>query len=146
MHSGIWWILSWLILINDLNFNTDLYFDIDIRNNDYQSLFTKEKGINWFAFIETTTSDTLIFDENNDSAPFETILDSMYFRVSHLEGIKCSYIKIILDREKGEIDGGIEYLVENNVVGIKVDTDKLFSVMINVSNICIQEFDESCPY
>ena len=65
--------------------------------------------------------------------------------MSHLEGIKCSHIKIILDREKGESDGGIEYLVENNTVGIKVDTDKLFSVMINVSNICIQEFEESCP-
>ena len=50
-----------------------------------------------------------------------------------------------MDREKGESEGGIEYLVENNKVGIKVDTDKTFSVMINVSNICIQEFEESCP-
>ena len=123
----------------------DLYFDRDIRKNDYQSLFTEEKGMNWFAIIEPTLSDTIIIDENNDAALFETILDSIYFQVSHLEGIKCSQIKIALDREKGEVVNNFEYVIENNQLGIKVDTDKSFSVMINISNICIQEFGESCP-
>ena len=113
----------------------DLYFDRDIRKNDYQSLFTEEKGMNWFAIIEPTLNET----------PFETILDSIYFQVSHLEGIKCSQIKIALDREKGEVVNNFEYVIENNQLGIKVDTDKTFSVMINISNICIQELEESCP-
>jgi len=113
----------------------DLYFDRDIRKNDYQSLFTEEKGMNWFAIIEPTLNEE----------PFETILDSIYFQVSHLEGIKCSQIKIALDREKGEVVNNFEYVIENNQLGIKVDTDKSFSVMINISNICIQEFGESCP-
>ena len=65
--------------------------------------------------------------------------------MSHLEGIKCSQIKIALDREKGEVVNNFQYVIENNQLGIKVDTDKSFSVMINVSNICIQEFEESCP-
>ena len=113
----------------------DLYFDRDIRKNDYQSLFTEEKGMNWFAIIEPTLNET----------PFKTILDSIYFQVSHLEGIKCSQIKIALDREKGEVVNNFQYVIENNQLGIKVDTDKSFSVMINISNICIQEFGESCP-
>ena len=123
----------------------DLYFDRDIRKNDYQSLFTEKEGINWFAIIEPTLSDTIIVDENNDAAPFKTILDSIYFKVNHLEGIKCSQIKIALDIEKGEVVNNFDYVIENNQLGIKVDTDKSFSVMINVSNICIQEFGESCP-
>ena len=129
---------------SQFDFDIDPYFDRDIRNNDYHSLFSLDKGMNWFAIVEPTLSDTIIFDENDNAAQFETILDSIYFQISHLEGIKCSLIKIFLDREKGESKGGIEYLVENNKVGIKVDTDKTFSVMINVSNICIQEFEESC--
>ena len=135
---------DWGSLVNS-NIIPTLQFDRDIRANDYHSLFTEEKGINWFAIVEPILSDTIIFDENDNAEPFETILDSIYFQISHLEGIKCSHIKIILDREKGESEGGIEYLVENNKVGIEVDTDKSFSVMINVSNICIQEFEESCP-
>jgi len=123
----------------------DLYFDRDIRSNDYHSLFTEGKGISWFAIIEPTLSDTIIFDENNDETSFETMLDSIYFQVNHLEGIKCSQIKIALDREKGEIINNFDYIIENSQLGIKVDTDKSFSVTINVSNICIQEFGETCP-
>ena len=127
------------------DFEIDPYFDRDIRNNDYHSLFTEEKGINWYAIIEPTLSDTIIFDENDNAAQFETLLDSIYFQITHLEGITCSKIKIALDREKGEVLSNFDYVIENNQLGVKVDTDKTFSVMINISNICIQEFEESCP-
>ena len=130
---------------SQFDFEIDPYFDRDIRNNDYHSLFTEEKGINWYAIIEPTLSDTIIFDENDNAAQFETLLDSIYFQITHLEGIKCSQIKIALDREKGEVVSYFDYVIENNQLGIKVDTDKTFSVMINISNICIQEFEESCP-
>ena len=111
----------------------DPLFDSDIRANDYHSLFTEEKGMNWFAVIEPTLSDTVI-------------IDSIKFQITHLEGIKCSLINIYLDRGKGEISGGIEYVVENNQLGIEVESDKEINITINVSNICIwkQEFDESC--
>jgi len=106
-------------------------FDSDIRANDYHSLLTEEKGMNWFAMLEPTLSDTVI-------------IDSINFKLTYLEGIKCAVTKIYLDREKGEIDGGIEYLVENKQLGIKVDSDDALNLTINVTNICIQEFDESC--
>ena len=130
---------------SQFDFEIDPYFDRDIRNNDYHSLFTEEKGINWYAIIEPTLSDTIIFDENDNPAQFETILDSIYFQITHLEGIQCSQIKIALDREKGEVVNNFDYVIENNQLGIKVDTDNSFSVMINISNICIQDFEESCP-
>jgi len=130
---------------SQIDLDIDPLFDRDIRKNDYHSLFIEEKGLNWFAIVEPTLSDTIIFDENDNPAQFETILDSIYFQITHLEGIKCSQIKIALDREKGEIVNNFDYVIENNQLGIKVDTDKSFSVMINISNICIQEFGESCP-
>jgi len=130
---------------SQFDFEIDPYFDRDIRNNDYHSLFTEEQGINWYAIIEPTLSDTIIFDENDNAVQFETLLDSIYFQITHLEGITCSQIKIALDKEKGEVLSNFDYVIENNQLGIKVDTDKTFSVMINISNICIQEFEESCP-
>ena len=39
----------------------------------------------------------------------------------------------------------IEYVIENNQLGIWVESDQGINVTINVSNICIQEFDEYCP-
>ena len=89
--------------------------------------------MNWFAVIEPTLSDTVI-------------IDSIKFKITHLEGIKCSMINIYLDREKGENFGGLAYVVENNQLGIRVESDKKINITINVSNICIreQEFDESC--
>jgi hypothetical protein len=120
-------------------------FNRDIRSNDYFSIFSINTGMNWFAIVEPTLSDTIIIDENDNPAQFETILDSIYFQITHLEGIKCSQIKIALDREKGEVVSYFDYVIENNQLGVKVDTDKTFSVMINISNICIQEFEESCP-
>ena len=125
----------------DSNFN----FNRDIRSNDYHSLFTVEKGLTWFTIVEPTLSNTIIFDENDNPETFETILDSIYFQITHLEGIQCSQIKIALDREKGEVVNNFDYVIENNQLGIKVDTDNSFSVMINISNICIQDFEESCP-
>ena len=124
---------------------SDFYFNRDIRKNDYFSIFSDNKGMNWFSVIEPTLNDTLISDGNGNFNTYKTIMDSIKFQITHLEGIQCSNVKIYLDREKGESEGGIEYLVENNKVGIKVDTDKTFSVMINISNICIQEIEESCP-
>ena len=47
---------------NPKNITIDLYFNRDIRANDYHSLFTEEKGMNWFALIEPTLSDTVIID------------------------------------------------------------------------------------
>ena len=130
---------------SQIDLDIDPLFDRDIRKNDYHSLFIEEKGLNWFAIVEPTLSHTLIIDENDNPAQFETILDSIYFQITHLEGIKCSQIKIALDREKGEVVSYFDYVIENNQLGVKVDTDKTFSVMINISNICIQEFEESCP-
>jgi len=130
---------------SQIDFEIEPLFDRDIRENDYHSLFTEEKGLNWFAIVEPTLSDTIIFNDNDIAESFETILDSIYFQITHLEGIKCSQIKIAMDREKGEVVNNFDYVIENNKLGIKVDTDKSFSVMINISNICIQEFEESCP-
>ena len=130
---------------SQIDIDIDPLFDRDIRNNDYHSLFTEEKGLNWFAIVEPTISDTIILDENDNPETFETILDSIYFQITHLEGIQCSRIKIALDRQKGEVVNNFDYVIENNQLGIKVDTDKTFSVMINISNICIQDFEESCP-
>ncbi len=119
---------------SQFNLDMGLYFNRDIRANDYHSLFSEEQGITWFSVIEPTLSDTVI-------------IDSIKFQITHLEGIKCSLINIYLDREKGEISGGIEYVVEDNQLGIEVESDKAIHITINVSNICIreQEFDESCP-
>jgi len=128
---------------SQFDLNIDPYFDRDIRANDYQSLFTEEKGMNWFAVIEPMLSDTLIIDENGTVNTYITMMDSIKFQITHLEGIQCSDIKIYFDREKGAIDGGIE--VENFQLGIGVDSDEDINVTIKVSNICIQEFDESCP-
>ena len=88
--------------------------------------------MNWFAVIEPTLSDTVI-------------IDSIKIKFTYLEGIKCAVTKIYLDRERGETDGGIEYIFNNKQLGIKVDSDKAITLTINISNICIQEFDESCP-
>ena len=104
-------------------------FDRDIRSNDYHSIFTEDKGMNWFSVIEPS-----------DMA----IIDSIKFQITHLEGIQCSDIKFYLYRDKGETDGGIE--IEDFERGIAVDTDKEINITINVSNICFQvEFDKSCP-
>ena len=124
-----------------------LYFNHDIRANYYNSLFMEEKGINWLAVIEPTLSDTFIVDENETTTQYKAIIDSIKFKITFLEGIKCAVTKIYLDREEGEISGGIEYIVENNQLGIGVESNKEINITINVSNICIreQEFDESCP-
>ena len=129
-----------------------LQFDSDIRANDYHSLFTEEKGINWFAMIDPTFSDTTI-NVNEIPTQFIPVMDSIYFQISHLEGIKCSNIKFAIDREKGEIVSNFNHIVENNQLGISVDSGKAITVIINVSNICIQEqgYDqgeellETCP-
>ena len=101
--------------------------------------------MNWFSVIEPNLPDSMNV-ENGIVNTYKTLVDSIKFQISHLEGIKCSQIKIYLEREKGDSEGGIEYLVEDNQLGIWVESDKDIHVMINVSNICVQEdFDESCP-
>ena len=70
-----------------------------------------------------------------------------------LDRIKCFNIKFAVDREKGEIVSNFDHFVENNQLGISVDSDKSITLTINVSNICIQEqvYDqgeeilETCP-
>ena len=131
---------------SQFNFEMDLNFNRDIRANDYHSLFTEEKGINWLTVIEPTLSDTLIVDENETTTQYKAIIDSIKFKITFLEGIKCAVTKIYLDREEGEISGGIEYIVENNQLGIGVESDKEINVTINVSNICIQEYYELQEY
>ena len=128
---------------SNINFDIEPHFDRDIRANDYFSLSSEDKGMNWFAVIEPTLSDTFIEDENGIVDTYETIIDSIKFQITHLDGIKCSEIKIYLDREKGEFYGGLE--VENVELGIGVETDREINVTINVSNICIQKSDELCP-
>ena len=80
-------------------------------------------------------------------------MDSIYFQITHLEGIKCSHIKIAIDREKGEVVSTYDYVMENNQLGILVDTVEKVTVTINISNICIREqvyesgedIFETCP-
>ena len=36
------------------------------------------------------------------------------------------------------------FLLSVSQLGIKIDSDKAINIMINVANICIKEFDESC--
>ena len=134
---------DWGSLVNP-DFIPTLQFDRDIRSNDYHSLFTEEKGINWFAMIDPAFSDTTI-NVNEIPTQFIPVMDSIYFQISHLEGIKCSNIKFAVDREKGEIVSNFDHFVENNQLGILIDSDKSITVTINVSNICIQEFEETCP-
>ena len=131
---------------SQFNFEMDPYFNRDIRANDYHSLFTDEKGMNWSAVIEPTFFDTLMVDENETIKQYKAIIDSIKFQFTFLEGIKCAVIKIYLDREEGETSGGIEYVVENNQLGIGLESDKEINVTINVSNICIQEFNELQEY
>ena len=115
-----------------------LQFDRDIRAIDYQSLFLVEKGLEWFAEIEPTLSETIII-VNEIPIAYESVIDSIYFQITHLEGIKCSHIKIAIDREKGEVVSTYDYVLENNQLGILVDTVEKVTVTINFSNICIRE-------
>ena len=70
-------------------------------------------------------------------------MDSIKFDINYLEGIQCADIKIHLDREKEEYEGGIE--IDNNVAA-ELNSNKALHFSINVSNICaIQNFDETCP-
>ena len=104
--------------------------------------------------IDPTFSEVII-NVNEIPTPFIPVMDSIYFQISHLEGIKCSNIKFAVDREKGEIVSNFDHFVENNQLGISVDSDKsiTLTITINVSNICIQEqvYDqgeeilETCP-
>jgi hypothetical protein len=130
-----------------------LQFDRDIRAIDYQSLFLVEKGLEWFAEIEPTLSETIII-VNEIPIAYESVIDSIYFQITHLEGIKCSQIKIAIDREEGAVVSTYDYVIENNKLGILVDTINKVTVTINISNICIWEqayesgddFVETCPY
>ena len=115
-----------------------LQFDSDIRAIDYQSLFLVEKGLEWFAEIEPTLSDTIII-VNEIPIAYESVIDSIYFQITHLEGIKYSLIKIAIDRDKGEVVSSYDYVMENNQLGILIDTDEKVTITINISNICIQE-------
>lgn len=119
-------------------------FSRDIRANDFHSLQSEGEGLNWFSIIEPTMQDTLILDENGVLNNHQSILDTIRFEVSFLEGLKCSEIKIYFDRIRGENYGGEEFILKNNKLDLKVETDKSFSIIFNISNICIQEFEESC--
>ena len=119
-------------------------FNRDIRANNFQSLLNEEQGLNWFSVIEPTMLDTLIKDESGTFITHQSILDTIKFEVSFLEGLKCTEMKIYFDRIRGESSGGEEFILENNKLDLKVETDKSFSIIFNISNICIQEFEESC--
>ncbi|SVD02902.1 uncharacterized protein METZ01_LOCUS355756, partial [marine metagenome] len=115
-----------------------LQFDRDIRAIDYQSLFLVEKGLEWFAEIEPTLSDTIII-VNEIPIAYESVIDSIYFQITHLEGIKFSLIKIALNRDQGEVVSNYDYVMENNQLGILVDADEKVTITINISDICILE-------
>ena len=115
-----------------------LQFDSDIRAIDYQSLFLVEKGLEWFTEIEPTLSDTIII-VNEIPIAYESVIDSIYFQITHLEGIKYSLIKIAIDRDKGDVVSSYDYVMENNQLGILIDTDEKVTITINISNICIRE-------
>ena len=128
---------DWGLQVNP-NLIPVLQFDSDIRAIDYQSLFLVEKGLEWFAEIEPTISDTIII-ANEIPETYESVMDSIYFQITHLEGIKYSLIKIAIDRDKGEVVSSYDYVMENNQLGILIDTDEKVTVTINISNICIRE-------
>ena len=92
----------------------------------------------WFAEIEPTLSDTFII-VNEIPIAYESVIDSIYFQITHLEGIKYSLIKIAIDRDKGEVVSSYDYVMENNQLGILIDTDEKVTITINISNICIRE-------
>ena len=127
-----------------IDLDVEYLFDSDIRSTDYSSLFPNNNGMDWFTVIEPNLTDTIIVDENGNFNKHQTFIDSIKFEVIHLEGIQCSEIKFILDRDKGEKTGGIEIVDPES--GIEVNTDKEINITINLLNICVgQDIDTFCP-
>ena len=98
--------------------------------------------MNWYGIIEPALKDTFIVDET--TSQYASIMDSLKFEVNYLEGLKCSQVNIVIDREKDADEGGTEYIMENNQLEVWIESAEKINLMINVSNICIKEFDESC--
>ena len=68
-------------------------------------------------------------------------LDFIYFEgISSEESEKFS-IKVFLDREKGEIEGGTEYVVEENKLIFSFNSDQIIKLIFNFANICFPEFE-----
>ena len=110
-----------------VNFDIDdLDFDRDIRANDYHSIFTDGIGMNWYAEIETTLSDTVN-------------VDSLKIEINYLEGVEQCTIKMYVDREKYDTEGGDEYEIEGNHIELEVDSEEKIKLTFNISNICFEE-------
>ncbi len=71
-------------------------------------------------------------------------MDSIYFQITHLEGIKCSQIKIAIDREEGAVVSTYDYVIENNKLEVFSDnfvySDQVKeNNLIEIQNIELQE-------
>ena len=122
-------------------------FDSDIRGNDYYSLFSDDIGLNWYAEIRPFLSETTILDDLGNSIIYSPMIDSVKLDFIYLEGIASEEsekftVKVFLDREKGETEGGIECEFEENKVNLAVDSDKIIKLLFNISNLCFSEYEE----
>ena len=84
------------------------------------------------------------------------MIDSVKLDFIYLEGIASEEsekftVKVFLDREKGETEGGIECEFEENKVNLAVDSDKIIklsyavdttALIPNISNLCFSEYEE----
>ena len=69
-------------------------------------------------------------------------LDFIYLEGIASEESEKFTVKVFLDREKGETEGGIECEFEENKVNLAVDSDKIIKLLFNISNLCFSEYEE----
>ena len=122
-------------------------FYSDIRANNNYSLFTDDIGLSWYAEIKPILSDTTITDDVGNINTYSPMVDSVKLDFVYLEGILSEEsekfsVKVIVGRETGETEGGIEYEFEENEVNFSVDSDKIIKLLFNISNLCFSEFKE----
>jgi len=93
-------------------------FDRDIRENNLHTLFID--GIDWNAEISSFLSESVF-------------IDSLILDFTFIQGIESCMITV-------KLDYGEEYNVQNNHLGIEVESNENIKLTINISNICFSEF------
>ena len=123
----------------------------DISKSSSRFDYTKLNFLNNFYLQqEDNFKDFELFIKHNDSIKLylntniEKIKDiySAHKRKIKVFNELVEIVKIYFDREKGESEGGIDYVLVNDSLEVKVDSNEVINLTINVSNICFQEFDE----
>ncbi len=74
------------------------------------------------------------------------MIDSLKLDFFYVEGISSEEsekfsIKVFLEREKGETEGGTEYVVEENKLIFSFNSDQIIKLIFNFANICFPEFE-----